>query len=182
MVEITSADDAAGSGTSTTAASSLPVLHKLPVLRRRGRRIPKDAACDAPNVLEIRDVLEKSMKLPCEVEDKSYPKDFWQRGRVRVTLKKEDGTPIARVSDARAVMLEIARLVPKHRASTRRAQGQKDDADGVGDLDAVLVAARAGGGVSGAGGGAAGGIVKKDKGGRREEGAVRRRRRARRPR
>lgn len=63
---------------------------------QQGRRIPKGAACDAPNVLEIRDVLEKSMMLPCEVEDKSYPRDFWQRGRVRVTIKKEDGTPIAK--------------------------------------------------------------------------------------
>lgn len=63
---------------------------------QQGRRVPKDAACDAPNVLEIRDVLEKSMMMPCEVEDKSYSRDFWQRGRVRVTIKKEDGTPIAK--------------------------------------------------------------------------------------
>ena len=55
------------------------------------------------------------MKLPCEVEDKSYPRDFWQRGRVRVTLKKDDGSPLAKeFPTRRAVMMEIARLVPKH--------------------------------------------------------------------
>lgn len=72
-------------------------------MRPYERRIPKGAACDGPNVLEIRDVLEKSMKLPCEVEDKSYPRDFWQRGRVRVTIKKEDGSPIAKEFPTRRV-------------------------------------------------------------------------------
>ena len=84
-----------------------------------GRRIPKDLACEAPNVLEIRDVLEKSMKLPCEVEDKFYPRDFWQRGRVRVTMRKEDGTPLAKeFPTKRSLMIEIARLVPKHPGRT----------------------------------------------------------------
>ena len=73
---------------------------------QQGRRIPKEAACEAPNVLEIRDVLEKSMKLPCEVEDKSYSRDFWQRGRVRVTIKKEDGSPIAKEFPTRKVGTE----------------------------------------------------------------------------
>ena len=116
MVEITSADDAAGGGYKHDRRVIIyPSYINSRCSVAEGRRIPKDAACDAPNVLEIRDVLEKSMKLPCEVEDKSYPKDFWQRGRVRVTLKKEDGTPIAReFPTRRAVMLEIARLVPKH--------------------------------------------------------------------
>ena len=64
---------------------------------------------------EIKDVLEKSLKLPCAVEDKSYPRDFWQRGRVRVTLRKEDGTPLAKeFPTKKALMIEIARLVPKH--------------------------------------------------------------------
>jgi len=44
------------------------------------------------------------------MEDKSYPRDTWQRGRVRVTIKKEDGTPIAKEFPTRkAVMVEIAR-------------------------------------------------------------------------
>lgn len=82
---------------------------------QQGRRIPKHLACEQPNVVEIKDVLEKSLKLPCAVEDKSYPRDFWQRGRVRVTLRKEDGTPLAKeFPTKKALMIEIARLVPKH--------------------------------------------------------------------
>ena len=82
---------------------------------QQGRRIPKELACENPDVLEIKDVLEKSMKLPCELQDKSYSRDFWQRGRLRVTLRKEDGTPLAKeFPTKRAVMVEIARLVPKH--------------------------------------------------------------------
>ena len=96
MVEITSDDGAGGGYKHDRRVIIYPSYINSRCSVAEGRRIPKDAACDAPNVLEIRDVLEKSMKLPCEVEDKSYPKDFWQRGRVRVTLKKEDGTPIAR--------------------------------------------------------------------------------------
>ena len=82
---------------------------------QQGRRIPKELACENPDVLEIKDVLEKSMKLPCELQDKSYSRDFWQRGRLRVTLRKEDGTPLAKeFPTKRAVMVEIARLIPKH--------------------------------------------------------------------
>ena len=80
-----------------------------------GRRIPKHLACEQPNVVEIRDVLEKSLKLPCEMQDKSFPREFWQRGRVKVTLRKEDGTPLAKeFPTKKALMIEIARLVPKH--------------------------------------------------------------------
>lgn len=82
---------------------------------QQGRRIPKNLACEHPNVMEIKDVLEKSLKLPCETENKSYPRDVWQPGRVRVTLRKEDGTPLAKeFPTKRALMIEIARLVPKH--------------------------------------------------------------------
>ena len=80
---------------------------------QQGRRIPKHLACEQPNVVEIKDVLEKSLKLPCAVEDKRLPRDFWQRGRVRVTLRKEDGT-LKEFPTKKALMIEIARLVPKH--------------------------------------------------------------------
>ena len=30
--------------------------------------------------------------LPSEIEDKSYPRDAWQRGRLRIKLKNDDGT------------------------------------------------------------------------------------------
>jgi signal recognition particle subunit SRP19 len=134
-----------------------------------GRRIPKDCACDAPNVLEIRDVLEKSMKLPCEVEDKSYPRDFWQRGRVRVTLKKDDGSPLAKeFPTRRAVMMEIARLVPKHPGRQPGAPKDKKTMPTPHEILTQFTSQPGQAGAGGSGGGAGGGgSSKKDKGGKK---------------
>ncbi|CDY72141.1 BnaAnng40040D [Brassica napus] len=57
-----------------------------------GRRISLSKACENPNCIEITDCC-KHLKLPSAVEiDKAYPRDFMQVGRVRVQLKREDGT------------------------------------------------------------------------------------------
>jgi len=134
-----------------------------------GRRIPKDCACDAPNVLEIRDVLEKSMKLPCDVEDKSYPRDFWQRGRVRVTLKKDDGSPLAKeFPTRRAVMMEIARLVPKHPGRQPGAPKDKKTMPTPHEILTQFTSQPGQAGAGGSGGGSGGGgSSKKDKGGKK---------------
>ncbi|XVF87056.1 hypothetical protein PTKIN_Ptkin18bG0089800 [Pterospermum kingtungense] len=57
-----------------------------------GRRISLIKACENPTCVEIADCCSH-FKLPNAIEiDKAYPRDFMQRGRVRVQLKKEDGT------------------------------------------------------------------------------------------
>ncbi|PON48004.1 Signal recognition particle, SRP19 subunit [Trema orientale] len=57
-----------------------------------GRRICVTKACENPTCAEIGDCCSH-FKLPFAIEiDKAYPRDFMQRGRVRVLLKKEDGT------------------------------------------------------------------------------------------
>ncbi|EXB68648.1 Signal recognition particle 19 kDa protein [Morus notabilis] len=58
-----------------------------------GRRINVSKACENPTCAEIGDCCTH-FKLPFAIEiDKAYPRDFMQRGRVRVLLKKDDGTP-----------------------------------------------------------------------------------------
>ena len=87
-----------------------------------GRRIAAERACENPTCIEINDCCSH-LKIPCAVEvflllsfwislcwlifltifnffifvylqlDKAYPRDFMQRGRVRVMLKREDGSP-----------------------------------------------------------------------------------------
>ena len=52
------------------------------------------AACDHPTTPEIVDIVVNELKLPGEVEVKHYPRDFMIRGRVRVQLCNEDGTPV----------------------------------------------------------------------------------------
>ncbi|CAK9166276.1 unnamed protein product [Ilex paraguariensis] len=57
-----------------------------------GRRKNSSKACENPTCVEIGDCCSY-LKLPFAIEiDKAYPRDFMQRGRVRVLLKKEDGT------------------------------------------------------------------------------------------
>ncbi|KAJ8429290.1 hypothetical protein Cgig2_016328 [Carnegiea gigantea] len=57
-----------------------------------GRRISASKACENPTLVEIGDSC-KHLNVPYVVEpDKAYPRDFMQRGRVRVLLKGEDGT------------------------------------------------------------------------------------------
>ena len=61
-----------------------------------GAAHPKELACENPDVLEIKDVLEKSMKLPCELQDKSYSRDFWQRGEVAGDAVEGGWNPLAK--------------------------------------------------------------------------------------
>ncbi|URE26827.1 Signal recognition particle 19 kDa [Musa troglodytarum] len=57
-----------------------------------GRRISATKACENPTCIEIGDCCSY-LKIPFAIElDKAYPRDFMQRGRVRVQLKREDGS------------------------------------------------------------------------------------------
>ncbi|GAB2276690.1 signal recognition particle 19kDa [Dionaea muscipula] len=79
-----------------------------------GRRISIEKACENPTCIEIVDCC-KYLKLPCKIEDKAYPRDFMQRGRVRVSLKREDGTlSNADISSRKQLMLRVSEMVPRH--------------------------------------------------------------------
>ena len=81
---------------------------------RQGRRVSKSLAVENPNVLEINDSC-KHLKLLSAIENKRHPRDFFSRGRVRVQLKKEDGTPCnPAIRTRKQLMIEVAKLVPSH--------------------------------------------------------------------
>ncbi|CAK9167290.1 unnamed protein product [Ilex paraguariensis] len=86
-----------------------------------GRRINASKACENPTCVEIRDCCSY-LKLPFAIEiDKAYPRDFMQRGRVRVLLKKEDGTLCnPAISSRKQLMLHVAELVPRHPGRTKK--------------------------------------------------------------
>lgn len=86
-----------------------------------GRRISVSKACEAPTCLEIADCC-KHLKIPAVIEiDKAYPRDFMQRGRVRVQLKNEDGTLYnPAITSRKQLMLQVADLVPKHPDRTKK--------------------------------------------------------------
>lgn len=95
-----------------------------------GRRIPKNLACDRPNSIEMADCC-KLLKIPVQVEDKHYPRDWFIRGRLRVQLKNEDGTLInSEIPDRRTLLIKISELVPKHPSRAKKTAG----AGGTGNL------------------------------------------------
>ncbi|XP_022715428.1 signal recognition particle 19 kDa protein [Durio zibethinus] len=86
-----------------------------------GRRISLTKACENPTCAEIADCCSH-LKLANAIEiDKAYPRDFMQRGRVRVQLKKEDGTLCnPAISSRKQLMLHVAELVPRHPGRTKK--------------------------------------------------------------
>ncbi|XP_076900881.1 signal recognition particle 19 kDa protein-like [Bidens hawaiensis] len=88
-----------------------------------GRRIPASKACENPTALEIGDCCGH-LKIPFAIEiDKAYSRDFMQVGRVRVMLKRSDGSlhnPL--ISSKKLLMLRVAELVPKHPGRVKKRQ------------------------------------------------------------
>jgi signal recognition particle subunit SRP19 len=96
-----------------------------------GRRIPKDKTVENPTHQEIRDVLSAAgMKIG--VEDKLYEysreksKELLYRGRIRVQLKADDGTPLNPEFPSRdSVMLYLGQMIPKLKSRAGK-QGTSD--------------------------------------------------------
>ncbi|KMZ68104.1 Signal recognition particle 19 kDa protein [Zostera marina] len=86
-----------------------------------GRRIGTAKSCEDPTCAEIRDCCNY-LKIPSFVEeDKAYPRDFMQRGRVRISLKREDGSLINPSVDSRKqLMVRVAELIPKHHGRSKK--------------------------------------------------------------
>lgn len=87
----------------------------------QGRRICASKAVEDPTLLEICDCLNY-VKLPFYAEPlKAYPRDYLQRGRVRVQLKKEDGTPSnPMIATRQALYLKLTALILKHQGRTTK--------------------------------------------------------------
>lgn len=86
-----------------------------------GRRISILSACENPTCVEIGDCCQY-LRLPCALElDKAYSRDFMQIGRVRVQLKREDGSLInPAIPSRKALWTKVAELVPKHQGRTKK--------------------------------------------------------------
>lgn len=95
-----------------------------------GRRISALKACENPNVVEIGDCCQY-LRLPCAIElDKAYSRDFMQRGRVRVQLKRDDGSLVnPAIPTRKALFMKVAELVPKHHGRSKK-QDQSGSASG----------------------------------------------------
>ncbi|KAI5727355.1 hypothetical protein M8J77_001259 [Diaphorina citri] len=105
-----------------------------------GRRIPKAKAVDNPTYKDIDDVLSTT-GLKYHIENKLYPreisKEHFVRGRARVQLKNDDGSPVNPDFPTReAVMLHLGALIPKLKSrqgkQANSEQNQQKDLSGGG--------------------------------------------------
>ncbi|CAM6096182.1 unnamed protein product [Calypogeia fissa] len=96
-----------------------------------GRRISSSQGVENPSVGEIHDCCNY-LKLPCLVEPtKAYSRDFMQRGRVRVQLKREDDLLVnPAIPTRKALMLKVAELIPKHQGRLNKKSGDTAAAAG----------------------------------------------------
>ncbi|XP_034247807.1 signal recognition particle 19 kDa protein [Thrips palmi] len=94
-----------------------------------GRKIAKDKAVENPTHQEIRDVLiAAGMKVG--VENKLYSrersKELLFRGRIRVQLKNDDGTPFNSSFPTRdSLLLHLGEMIPKLKARVNRPSGSE---------------------------------------------------------
>ncbi|XP_050343559.1 signal recognition particle 19 kDa protein [Nymphalis io] len=98
----------------------------------QGRRLPKEICVENPTHQEIRDVLFPT-GLRIGVENKLYPrersKEMLHRGRIRVELKSDDGTPLkAEFPTRESVMKYIVEAIPKLKTRQNRPADQQPQA------------------------------------------------------
>ncbi|KAG4077478.1 hypothetical protein HA402_002905 [Bradysia odoriphaga] len=107
--------------------------------RQEGRRLPKDNCVENPTFQEIKDVLSVC-NVRFGVENKLYPrersKELQFRGRIRIQLRNDDGTPFNPQFPTRdSLMLHLGSMIPqlKSRQGGARAaevQPQQSSASG----------------------------------------------------
>jgi len=78
-----------------------------------GRKLPKKQCVDDPQLQEIMDVLTH-LEFEFMVEDKTYPRDLAQRGRIRVVLKNvATGEPVNdEIKTRKELLRKIGEMIP----------------------------------------------------------------------
>uniref|UniRef100_A0A0K8TTI0 Putative signal recognition particle 19 kDa protein n=1 Tax=Tabanus bromius TaxID=304241 RepID=A0A0K8TTI0_TABBR len=84
--------------------------------RQEGRKLAKQHCVENPTYMEIRDVLSVT-NLHIAIENKQYPreksKELLYRGRIRVQIKNDDGTPVNPEFPTReSVFLHLGHKIP----------------------------------------------------------------------
>eukprot|EP00475_Leptophrys_vorax_P000355 TRINITY_DN10201_c0_g1_i1.p2 TRINITY_DN10201_c0_g1~~TRINITY_DN10201_c0_g1_i1.p2 ORF type:complete len:155 (+),score=23.57 TRINITY_DN10201_c0_g1_i1:450-914(+) len=118
-------------GAAATDHSRWQVLYPIYVNSKKtiaeGRRIAAAKAAENPSIQEMVDSCT-FLKIPVHAElDKAYSRDFFQRGRIRVQLKKPDGSlHNPEIPNKVALMLRLGSLIPKHHGRNKKDSKDKD--------------------------------------------------------
>ncbi|BFZ16228.1 hypothetical protein BsWGS_19267 [Bradybaena similaris] len=96
---------------------------------KEGRKVPKSKAVENPVCAEIRDVCIAA-GFTLGVENKVYPReeeprDVKFRGRVRVQLRNEDGTPVQpQFPNRMSLLLHLGQTIPKLKSRPQQSSSQ----------------------------------------------------------
>ncbi|KAL3280226.1 hypothetical protein HHI36_017723 [Cryptolaemus montrouzieri] len=95
----------------------------------QGRKIAKEKCVENPTHQEIRDVLDAT-GFKVGVENKFYSrersKEMLYRGRIRVQLKNDDGTPVNSSFPTReSLMVHLGEMIPKLKSRNTKAGGDQ---------------------------------------------------------
>jgi len=92
----------------------------------QGRRIPKSFCISTPTVPDLLEAAQ-TLQLKIAFEDKMYSRDFWQRGRIRVQLRKDDGSWLnSNIQSKKSLLIQFGQIIPK--LTNRPARMQQLDA------------------------------------------------------
>ena len=99
---------------------------------KEGRKIPKSLCIENPSYQEIKDVLSVT-NLNCVIENKIYPrersKELLHRGRIRLQIKHDDGTPINPDFSRRIQILKyVATTIPQLKTRIANPKGEQPQA------------------------------------------------------
>lgn len=102
----------------------------------QGRKIAKERCVENPTHQEIRDVLVAA-GLKVGVENKLYSrersKELLYRGRIRVQLKNDDGTPCdSKFPTRESVMHHLGDMIPKLKTRQTKSGGEQSQGGGGG--------------------------------------------------
>ncbi|CAH1252319.1 signal recognition particle 19 kDa protein-like [Branchiostoma lanceolatum] len=101
----------------------------------QGRRIPQEKGVDNPTATEIKDVLQAG-GFNIVLENKAYAKELFHRdpnlrGRIRVQLKNDDGSPInEKFPNRKSVYLYVAETIPKLKTRVHASGGASSQQGG----------------------------------------------------
>ncbi|XP_073533405.1 signal recognition particle 19 kDa protein isoform X2 [Phyllobates terribilis] len=95
---------------------------------RKPHTDPDRFICIYPAYINSKKTIAEGRRIPVEKGDKMYTRewnrDAQYRGRVRVQLRNEDGSPcVEKLQSRKAVMLRVAEDIPKLKTRTQKTGG-----------------------------------------------------------